>query len=155
MKVVKIFFVQFFCVFLPPLHSNRRAESFEKTLMLGKIEGRRRRGWQRMRWLDGITDSMDLSLGKLWEFCDGQGCLACCSSWGRKESDMNKWLNWTDLPNRKSSVKHRKQKEDHLKRKKERKPIANISEQERVWCKWVWWNSRTLRRSVCLSEQYW
>ena len=62
-------------------HLMRRADSFEKTLMLGGIEGRRRRERQRMRWLDGITDSMDMGLGGIG---DGQGGMVCCSSWGHK-----------------------------------------------------------------------
>ena len=65
----------------------RRADSFEKILMLGKIEGGRRRGGQRMRQLDGITDWMHRSLSKLQEMVMGQGTLACCSPWGHKESD--------------------------------------------------------------------
>ena len=61
-------------------HLMQRTDSFEKTQMPGKIEGRRRRGRQRMRWLDGITDLMAMGLG-------GQGGLACCGSWGHKELD--------------------------------------------------------------------
>ena len=64
-----------------------RTDSSEKTLLLGKVEGKRRRGWQKMQWLDGITDLMDMSLSKLLGDSEGQGSLACCSPWGRKESD--------------------------------------------------------------------
>ena len=68
-------------------HLMRRVDSSEKTLMLGGIGGRRRRGRQRIRWLDGITDSMDMSLSELRETVMDQGGLVCCDSWGHKESD--------------------------------------------------------------------
>ena len=71
-------------------HLMGRMDSLEKTLMLGKIEGRSRRGQQRIRWLDGITDSRDMSLGKLQELVMVMDSfrLACCGPWGHKESDM-------------------------------------------------------------------
>ena len=74
-------------------HLMRKTDLLEKTLMLGGIGGRRRRGRQRMRWLDGITDSMDVSLSELPGVGDGQGGLVCCDSWDRKESDTTEQLN--------------------------------------------------------------
>ena len=71
-------------------HLVQRVNSLEKTLMLGKIEDRRRRGRQRMRWFNGITNSTDMSLNKLWEMLKDRE--ACCP-WGHKVSDMTKQLN--------------------------------------------------------------
>ena len=74
-------------------HLMRRADSVEKTLMLGGIGGRRRRGRPRMRWLDGIMDSMNTSLSELRELVMDKGGLACCDSWGCRESDRSEGLN--------------------------------------------------------------
>ena len=89
-KIIEFLKLQYFG------HLMWRVDSFEKTLMLGKIESRKRRGQQRMRWLDGITDAMDMSLNRLQELVMDQGGLLCCSPWGHKESDMTEWLNCTE-----------------------------------------------------------
>ena len=73
-------------------HLMRRTDSLENTLMLGEIESSRRRGWQRMRWLDGITNSMEFEQAP--GVGDGQGSLAYCSPWCGKESLLNNWTEW-------------------------------------------------------------
>ena len=110
-------------------HLMQRAGSLEKTLMVGKIEGRRRRGQQRTRWLDGIIFSMDMSLSKLSEVGEEQGSLACYSPWCCKESDLTEWVN------------NKQQEEISLINNSGAFSEVDCSSEFQILCKKAWWSS--------------
>ena len=119
------------------------ANSLEKTLILGKIEGGRR-GWQRMRWLDGITDSMDVEFEQIPGDSEGQGSLVCCSLWSHRESDTTEqlkhhhllcpWPQGLSLPNGASSFSPRPGMRRCTEQRSSSWPGATKIECQQKWC---------------------
>ena len=140
------------------------AKSLEKTLMPGKIEGRRKRGWQRMRWLDGITDSMDMSLSKVRELVMDRG-LECCSPWSLKKSNMTEWLTWTELKRvlifsrirsllkRGNNMLYTDQLLPLCKNKMSNCVCSNIEEVEKYWDLVCGWEDQVLKTAIYMKFQ--